>query len=368
MHLPNSEYLKIQYDIINKLPGYYLLVITKINSSSHYLIFHFYILFEQMEIMVLILCITTLGTIICIIIVYVNLRRFSLIINEFVTKYELYVFHSEDGKMVNHKKESIPKKYNDNYEENKMEGSIFFNDHINFAGKDCFNINDNTLLDDLFSLFSKHYKISVKDIEEYYSYNSGQRHETKNQIKLKMMLEKNELFKLLALFSLYAPIFKLNLSLDYNMYKYSKIIKRYNQYVLQVTNIDKEQTRLTQNILFELLSTETISDFGLITNLKFKYISNIKAKLKENAIQRAILYNVVNKEKAKEDSNFISDEDEIKKSKLTLKKKNELLEAYKNKFESDDSLVLNKIENSFNFFLINSYYKYLSQISLHQNY
>ena len=55
------------------------------------------------------------------------------------------------------------------------------------------------------------------------------------------------------------------------MYNDTKIIKNYEQYVSQVVNINKEQTRLTQNILYELLSTENISDYGLISNLNFKY-------------------------------------------------------------------------------------------------
>ena len=366
IHITNNEYLKIHYDVINKIQGYYLLVISQIKSSTHYLIFNFFILFSQMEVLILVLGISLISIIICLIIIYVNLRRYSVIIKEFVKKFELYVFHSDDGKIDNNKKEQNPQKYNNNsFEENKMERSNIFNDHINFSGKDSFNINENTLLEDLFTMFSKHYRISLKEVERYYSQQS---HETKNQMKLKMMLEKNELFKLLSLFSIYAPIFKLNLSLDYKMYKYSKIIKRYNQYVLQVTSIDKEQTRLTQNILYELLSTENISDFGLITNLKFKYISNIRAKIKKkNSIQRAILSNVVNKAK-RESNNYKNDEDEIEKSKLILKNKNELIEYFKNKFENDDYLLLNKIEKSFNFFLISSYYKYLNQIYSHHKY
>ena len=43
------------------------------------------------------------------------------------------------------------------------------------------------------------------------------------------------------------------------------------------------------------------------------------------------------------------------------------MELFKNKFESDDYLNFNKIESSFNFFLINSYYKYLKQISYEKN-
>jgi hypothetical protein len=299
---------------------------------------------------------------------YVNLRRYSLIIKEFKKKHELFVFHSEENSSNDDNQ-----KYKNN-EKGKIEGYNMNNENMPLLqneGRDSVGTNDNTLLDDLFSIFCKHYKLGRKDLEEYYS---QQKHETKNQMKLKMMMEKNELFRLLSMYSVLAPIFRLNLSLDYKMYNYSKIIKKYDQYVSQVININKEQTRLTQNILYELLSTENISDYGLISNLNFKYISNIRAELKENCIQNAMFKNVINRIKGKnEDLNesemnindiflIIKDGDEKQNIKLILKQKNELMEMFKNKFEADDYINFNKIESSFNFYLINSYYKYLKQI------
>ena len=182
------------------------------------------------------------------------------------------------------------------------------------------------------------------------------------------------------MFSLYAPYFRLNISLEYNMYKYSKIIKKYDQYLEQVGSYDKEKAKLTKNILYELISTENLSDYGLVMNLNFKYISNINAENKENSIKNALFKNVINKIKGKdeeyEDDDFnindiffiLKDGDESNNIKLVLKKKNELMEIFKNKFESDDFLNFHKIESAFNFFLINSYYKYLRQISLEDNY
>ena len=89
--------------------------------------------------------------------------------------------------------------------------------------------------------------------------------------------------------------------------------------------------------------------------------------------------NVINKMKGKnDDSNeneinindvflLLKDGDEKQNIKLILKQKNELMEMFKNKFEVDDFLNLNKIESSFNFYLINSYYKYLKQIIMEGN-
>ena len=368
LEIPKTDYLKIKYENLDQLPGYYFLIMTQIKMSISLFWYYFFSLITQIEIIILVLGITIISSVICMIIMYVNLRRYSLIIKEFKKKHELFVFHSEENSSNDDNQ-----KYKNN-EKGKIEGYNMNNENMPLLqneGRDAVGTNDNTLLDDLFSIFCKHYKLGRKDLEEYYS---QQKHETKNQMKLKMMMEKNELFRLLSMYSVLAPIFRLNLSLDYKMYNYSKIIKKYDQYVSQVININKEQTRLTQNILYELLSTENISDYGLISNLNFKYISNIRAELKENCIQNAMFKNVINRIKGKnEDLNesemnindiflIIKDGDEKQNIKLILKQKNELMEMFKNKFEADDYINFNKIESSFNFYLINSYYKYLKQI------
>jgi len=378
LKIPNIEYIRFQLEELNQLPGYYLLILTKIKSSTE--IFEYYFYTNEILYLIggLVFIILLLTSIISIIIIYVNLYRYSKIIKDFQKKYEIYVFHTDDENLTasNRDNKNLHLK---NGEDNKLEKQSFNNENLHFAqngefvGNDLYSDNENVLLDDLFTIFCKHYKLSRKDIEKYYS---KQKHETKYQMKLKMMTERNELFKLLTMLSIYAPIFRLNLNLDYKMYRYSKIIKKYDQYVTQVVNIDRDQTRLTKNILYELLSTENISDYGLISNLNFKYISNIKAELKENSIQNAMFINVINKMKGKNDDTneselnvndvffFLKDGDEKKNIKLILKKKNELMEYFKYKFESDDYINYNRVESSFNFFLVNSYYKYLKQIVL----
>lgn len=224
--------------------------------------------------------------------------------------------------------------------------------------------NENSLIEELFLIYCKYYRVTRYEIERYYS---AQPHETKYQLRMKMMMEKNELFKLLCMFCIYAPYFRLNLSLEYNIYKYSKLIKKFDKNILNISNVDKEQIKLTRNILYELLSTENIPDYGLIMNLNFKYLSNINIDNKENSIQNALFKNVFNKMKENNDDTIneavgIKEEDK-QNVKLVLKSKNEFIELFKNNFESDDYLNLNKLESSFNFFLINSYYKYLKQIA-----
>ena len=350
------------------MPEYYFLIITEVKTNTTLFLFHFSAIVIKLEIIVGVLGITLLCSVISIIIIYVNIRRYSQIINNFKKSHELYVLVSKSNINIEEKHKN---KINDNMqlERNNENMPLLQNE-----GKNLFEITENDLLNDLFNIFCKHYKLSRKDIEKYYSQQS---HETKNQMKIKMMMEKNELFKLLSMYSILAPFFRLNITLDYKMYNYTKIIKKYDQYVSQVVNINKEQTRLTQNILYELLSTENISDYGLISNLNFKYISNIKFQLKENCIQNTIFENVINKMKNNnEDLNNNNDininniyllGDDKENIKLILKQKNELMEMFKSKFENDDYINLNKIESSFNFYLINSYYKYLKQIVLEES-
>ena len=49
--------------------------------------------------------------------------------------------------------------------------------------------------------------------------------------------------------------------------------------------------------------------------------------------------------------------------KLVLKGKNLLLDIFSNNLEADDYINYNKLSIAFNFFLINSYYKYSKQIA-----
>ncbi len=43
------------------------------------------------------------------------------------------------------------------------------------------------------------------------------------------------------------------------------------------------------------------------------------------------------------------------------------MDIFKKRIESDDFLNYNKLDSAFNFFLINSYYKYLRQIACEKN-
>ena len=377
---PEKEYIKIEKQNLIQMQGYYLVVFSEIKSNTQSIFFKFYNTRNKIEIIAIIIISLFFTFTITIIIIYKNLKKFSLIIEEFSQKYEKFIYQCKCSDIdILHKEDNI----DNNNKERKINKENIHNENLSLLQNDNSLISDlynnnNYLMEKLFSIYCKFYNISLKQLEKYYSQKN---HETKYQLKLKMMYDKNELFKLLSMFSIYAPFFRLSLSLEYKMYKYSKLIKKYDQYVIQVGNMDKEQTILTKNILYELLSTENILDYGLVMNLNFKYISNINMENKGNSIQNALFKNIINKLKGKNEDNendinlndndndnlfIVKNGDKYQNIKLILTKKNEIIELFKNKFESDDYLNFNKIESSFNFFLINSYYKYLKQISLEE--
>ena len=216
-------------------------------------------------------------------------------------------------------------------------------------------------------IFKENYNINRNDVERFLTHH---KHKSKNLVRLNMMNEKNELFELLSSFTLYAPFFQLNINFDFDMYEYSKIMKKYNDFVEPIKNKNKVQARLTENVLYELISTECISDYGLVTNLDFKYVTNKNASLTQNSIQYTTFGNIKHKQIKKDDKHKQDNEEDSEKKhtkKLILKRKNILLDIYKKRFESDEFLNYNKIDNAFNFFLINSFYKYQRQIGKKNN-
>ena len=66
-----------------------------------------------------------------------------------------------------------------------MKNIILHNE--NLLDKDIYSINDNTLLEELFSIFCKQYILSNKNISLRTRYLLEQKHISKNQLKLKMI-------------------------------------------------------------------------------------------------------------------------------------------------------------------------------------
>ena len=229
------------------------------------------------------------------------------------------------------------------------------------------NINDNELLDDLYKIYTKFYKLSGNSLLEVLE----KKQKMKNLVKINNLSESNELFKLFVKLSLYIPQFKLDINMDYNFYQDSKLIQNFNRNFSKKSNNheDKEQILYTKSIIQELLSTELISDYGFITNLNFNYMTNINLKNvneKKNYIQNAIFKRVEEMNKKKKNENIkdknMKDDFNVDNIKIVFKNKNLIMKKLEEKFEQDDYLNLSKLESSFNTTLINSFYNYTKKI------
>ena len=198
----NYDYVKFIVFELNQLPGYIFLIISQIKTSGEAYIHNYYKLITKIEIIILILGVLVITSILSIIIISNSLKKYSLIIENFKKKYEFFIFHSECDAESNSNKSNNLNKYMRRKEDKKVEERMTYNENIqdwetdSLISKDFLNINDNALLDDLFLIFSETYNIKRTDIEKFYS---QQNHKSKNQMKLDMMKEKNELFELLIM-------------------------------------------------------------------------------------------------------------------------------------------------------------------------
>ena len=255
-----------------------------------------------------------------------------------------------------------------NYSENKpLLQSENKNEFFDENSDDIYNnLNDNPLIDDLFKIYYKYYNITESDLEKKYN-----KIDNLNVLKAKINIieEKNELFKLLSILSLYAPRFKLNASLEYNYNIKSKLNQNFLKFIKKNKSIPESQAQLTQSVIYELLSTENVEDYGLEPNINFKYITNINLKNNSNnSIKKALFRYEENKDKKNNENKIRNkiilkeDEDNEVQIKIMYKSRNSLLDELENNFENDDFLKKEKLESSFDFFLLNVYYKYLNKI------
>ena len=229
------------------------------------------------------------------------------------------------------------------------------------------NFDENELVDDLYKIYNKFYKLSENNLLELFDNNQ----EDKNSGKINKLNQSNELFKLFLKLAENIPKFKLNINMDYDFYKDSKLIGNYKKNVSKKSNpnADKEQILYTESIIKELLSTELVSDYGFITNLNFNYLTNINLNInsnKNNYIQQAIFIKVQEIKNIKMKNPIFPnnkrkdiDEENIK---IVFKNKNLIMKKIEDKFEQDDYLNIGKLESAFNTTLIYSFYNYAKKI------
>jgi hypothetical protein len=214
-------------------------------------------------------------------------------------------------------------------------------------------IEENELVNDLYKIYCKFYSTSE----------NSNLHNNKSFMKISKLKESNELFKLFLKLSLYMPQFKLDINIDHDFYKDSKLIKNIDNNFSKKLNMNeyKEQILYTKSIVKELLSTELVEDYGLITNLNFNYMTNINLG-ENNYVQKAIFKKVEEMKKKQFKEGRGNKDLNIDNIKIVFKNKNIIMKKIEEKFEQDDYLNLNKLDSYFNNTLINSYYNYMKRI------
>jgi hypothetical protein len=322
-----------------------------------------------------------------------NIRKLSQVIFEYQKKHEYFLYQSSLDNINNEKTE---KQENSYYYSNKLD--IIFNgadnvpllknenENSNYSSNnDIFNGNiipSNILVEDLIKIFDKYYNVSIENLMKKNKKNSKDSILYKNRINI--IEEKNELFKLLSILSLNAPKFKLDLSFDFNFYMNSKLNENFIKFIIKSQLVQSQQILLTQSVIYEILSTENIEDYGLIENLNFKYISNVSFLSKnENSIKKTMfnyakneikydknnetsnpeLNNIKKEKKGSTKINMTIDNDFNNDIEIIWKERNVLMDDFESNFEKDDFIKRDNLEQNFDFFLVNVYLKYIKKIN-----
>ena len=356
-----DQFIKFSYQKFNLIGGSSFILISIVDNTSLKIILTTMIV-KLNRIRYIFMALIGIGINIVIISNYVaimvNLYRISKVIYLYKLKLKNFIIQMENKVESKKKKEKINNS-DKSYLENLplLQNELLEDKIINKYN----SIEENTLLEELFHIYCYYYKIKEENFKKYNENNLK-----KSKTKINILLDNNELFKLFCLISLYVPKFKLEIDYDYNFYEDSKLVKNFiNCISKKFTNIDKDTILYSKSILYELLSTELVNDYGFISNLNFNYTSNINldSKKKNNSIQKAIFKKAEELSKNKRtNEKYYTEDEEDKNIKLVFKNKNLIMKVVEEKFEQDDYLQLNKLESSFNTTLINSFYNYSKKI------
>ena len=368
-----EQFIKIAYEKYQLFGGLSFILISIVDNTSLKVILT-NLISNLNKMRNIFICIVSIGfsllaIVVCVLII-IHIYKMSKLIYEF--KEKLFKFIFQIHLTASNKKDDLNINKNNDFIFNDKNNLEFFplleneyldNKVINNFDNDL-NNKENKLIDDLFLLYCKFYRISDEKMQKY---NEDNKKLSKSKMKINALVNNNELFKLFCIISMYIPKFKLNISIDFDFYKESKLMNNFLKCISKKSsNIDKEQILYSKSILYELLSTELINDYGFITNLNFKYLTNITlgSNKKINPIQKAIFKQVEEFEKKdrRRKDKILTDDDDNPNIKLVWKNKNLIMRSIEEKFEQDDYLQLNKLESSFNTSLINAFYNYTNKI------
>ena len=322
--------------------------------------------------------------IICLIIViiFLHLKKISNIISNFKENHEKFLISSEENCDVENDKYENEENMEDLYLKKLLKNKMDEKEDMNSEESNAllqkgnnFDISyaDNPLIEHLFNHFREYCKISQLDLEHKFMKNKKV---SEIDLKIGMLNDKNELFQLLCSLCLISPYFQIQKKMNYKTYKTSSLYSKFIKYVSKIRKSDFKALSLTKNILFELIGTESVVDFGLETNFYFNYTTNIGSVSnfnKVSSIQNTMLYDTeMSKTISSKVICLVDCDDDVKVDnnddiKLIWKKKNFLIGEIEKNFEMSDDLKIDRLRNAFNHFLVDVYYKYIKFISKEEN-
>ena len=303
-------------------------------------------------------------------------KKISNIVYGYKEKLFQFIVNYEKNVVINYQN-------NDNSENNKYDEFLLgskkediipyikyedlISEEIN-KNKKSINFYENGLINDLFLIYCDYKRTSEEKI-----FNSKFVFKNKSKAIYEILTDSNELIKIFCVMSIHIPKFISNVNFNYDFYKDIKLSNNYLKLMRRLSyNKYKEELISTKSIIYEFLSTEMVTDYGLITNINFKYLTtnNLDSKDKNNCVQNGV-FNLINKNRIinnelnEKDLNINkTNHDNDFNTKLIVKNINYIMQRIEEKFDQDDYLKLNKLESSFNFFLIDTCYNYLKRIDL----
>jgi hypothetical protein len=234
--------------------------------------------------------------------------------------------------------------------------------------KKSLNFYENQLINDLFMIYCDYRKTSEEKI-----LNTNFAYKNKSKAIYEILTDSNELIKIFCIISIHISKFITNVNFNYDFYKDVKLSNNYFKLMRrQSYNKYKEELISTKSIIYEFLSTEMVTNYGLITNINFNYLTtnNLDSKDINNCVQNGVVNlinksSIINNDLEEEELNINKTNcDNDFNTKLIIKNINYITQRIEERFEQDDYLKLNKLESSFNFFLIDTCYNYLKRIEL----
>ena len=363
-----DEFIKFRFSGYDLIKGLSFILISIVDNTSYKIILYSLINYvTMMEVFFII--IISIGIILlyafAYILILINLKRLSNGVYKFKEKSINFInklWDKKDFLSNTSYEENNNKLVIDN--QNNLDNITSFKNEItkyNLMSKLNYSINiqENKLIDDLFKIFCNYYNMSEN---KAINISIGQKHGNETRMKIRTLYDKNELFKLFCIITLYIPKLVFKINTDYNLFFNSKLVKNFIKSLSKSSfNIDEEQIIYTKSIIYELLSSELINDSGFVTNLNFNYLTNINlnSKGKNSAIQKGIFKQALNLKK--KELRLISDKKDEYVMKFVWKHKNLVMDNIEIKFEQDDYLQLKKLESYFNNYLLNGYYNYLKK-------